>query len=699
MSVSTTNASVPFGKTNIEISSGKLAKQANGSVTVTQGETVILVTACVAPEAREGIDFFPMTVDYEERMYAAGKISSSKFMKREGRPSEDAILNGRIIDRSIRPMFPKGFRREVQIIVTVLSYDETHHPAALAVVGASAALLQTDAPFEGPIAALTVGRVNGQLILNPTEQEMEQSDLDMIVAGTANKISMIEVAANEIPEKEIQEAFAFAQKGIAEAIEPQKVFISTNKEKIEFVEPEYITKVREKSWSELREIVKETDYAQRNAKVKQLTEKLCEEMAEELEASQIKEAIDATFLKAVRSLILEDKQRPDGRAMDEVRPVSAEVGLLPRVHGSGLFNRGETQALTVVTLAGPSQEQWIDTMEEFGKKRYIHHYNFPPYSTGEVKKIGGGNRREIGHGALAEKALVPVIPSKEEFPYTIRLVSETLGSNGSSSMAATCGSTLALMDAGVPIKLPVAGIAMGLVSESDDSFQVLTDLQGLEDFAGEMDFKIAGTKNGITAIQLDVKNKGLTEKMIAETFEAALIGRNKIMEEMLKTIDKPRAELSKYAPKIITTKIDPDKIGELIGPGGKNINKIIDDNGGHDVLGIDIEEDGTVMITTAESSIAQRVKDTIESIGKPIEVNQEFQGTVTQIVKDRNSGKDIGAIVQLTPNRDGMIHISSLGNGQFVRNVSDVVNVGDPIKVRVKEVDAERGRISLVRID
>ena len=698
MTVSVHSATIPYGQTDLKIESGKLAKQAGGSVTVTQGETIILVTAVVSPVVREGTDFFPLSVDYEERMYATGKISSSKFMKREGRPSENAVLNGRLIDRTIRPMFPKGFRRDVQVITTILSYDEIHHPATMAVIGASAALLQTEAPFDGPAAAVRVGKVDGKLILNPTQEELENSELDLIAAGPAGKINMIEVASEEVPEKEMEEALVFAQKAIDEAIKPQSEFISNDKEKIKFNEPEHWALVKEKSENELREIVKEVDYAKRTNLLKELSDKLSDELAEKVEPEQVKEALDAYFLKAVRSMILEDKQRPDGRKMDEVRSLSGEVGLLPRAHGTGLFNRGETQALTVATLAGPSQELWIDNMEEFSKKRYMHFYNFPPYSIGEVRRLGGGNRREIGHGALAEKALAPVIPSKEDFPYTIRVVSETLGSNGSSSMAATCGSTLALMDAGVPIKAPVAGIAMGLVSENDDNFQVLTDLQGLEDFAGEMDFKIAGTKKGITAIQLDVKNKGLSAKMIHATFEAALIGRKQIMEAMLKILPEPRKELSKYAPKIITTKIDPEKIGELIGPGGKVINGIIDEHGGPDNLGIDIEEDGVVMITTADSEIANKVKEIVESIGKPVEVGQEFTGEIVQIVKDRNKGNEIGAIVQLTPNKDGMIHISALGSGGFVKNVSDIVSVGEKVNVRVKDVDNERGRISLEKI-
>lgn len=698
MSAKLLSAAIPFGETELKIESGKLAKQAAGSVLVTYGETVILVAVGLAKEPREGTDFFPLTVDYEERMYAAGKISSSKFMKREGRPSDEAILKSRIVDRSIRPMFPKGFRRDVQVIITTLSYDESHDPTAIAVIGASAALLQTDAPFEGPIAAVRVGLVDGSFVLNPTVEQMESSELDLLAAGTEKKITMIEVLANQIGEEKMEEALAFAQKAIAAAIEPQRALIRADKEKVDFVEPEHWTAVKDYSYKKMESVVSEIDLQKRDELLLKLTEETAAHFSEQFEESLVKEALDVVFLKAVRSLILEKKQRPDGRKMDEVRPISIEVGLLPRVHGSGLFNRGETQALTIATLGAPSLEQWVETVEEIGKKRYIHHYNFPPYATGEVKRLGGGNRREIGHGALAEKALVPVIPPREVFPYTIRLVSETLGSNGSSSMAATCGSTLALMDAGVPITAPVAGIAMGLVSESDDNFQVLTDLQGLEDFAGEMDFKIAATEKGITAIQLDVKNKGLTAEMIHQTFTDAKKGRELIMKEMLKVIPESRKELSKYAPKIISTKIDPEKIGELIGPGGKTINGIIDSFGGKDVVLIDIDDDGVVMITTVDADVAAQVKAIVEGIGRPIEVGQEFTGEVVQIMKDRNSGKDIGAIVQLTPNRDGMIHISALGNGQFVKNVSDVIKVGETVKVRVKDVDPERGRISLVRV-
>ncbi len=693
-----TTTTIPFGETELTLETGELAKQAQGSVLVRHGDAVLLVAVGVAKSAKEGTDFFPLTIDYEERMYAAGKISGSKFMKREGRPSEEAILKGRVIDRSIRPMFPKGFRREVQIIVTTLVYDDVHDPVTMAVVGASAALMQTDAPFEGPIASARVGMIDGKLILNPTLQQLQESSLDLLASGTKDKITMIEVAAQEIPEEKMAEALEFAQAGIAKMLEPQKVFVNPAKEKIVFEDPEHITEVKEFAKKELAAIAAESDRTKREVLTEELMAKANEKFQEKYNDAQVREAVDIGFLKAVRALILEKKQRPDGRKMDEIRPLSMKVAFLPRVHGSAVFNRGETQALTVATLGGPAEEQWIDTMEEFAKKRYIHHYNFPPYSTGEVKRLGGGNRREIGHGALAEKALEPMIPTKADFPYTIRLVTETLGSNGSSSMAATCGSTLALMDAGVPIKKPVGGIAMGLVSESDDNFQVLTDLQGLEDFAGEMDFKIAGTREGITAIQLDVKNKGLTKTMIAKTFEMAKTGRMAILDEMKKAIAEPRKELSKFAPRILVCHIAPEKIGELIGPGGKNINQIIEDHGGREVINIDIDDDGTVYITSGDASAAESVKGIVESIGIPVEVGQEFTGPVIDIVKDRNSGKEIGAIVQLGGNKDGMIHVSSLGTGGFVQNVSDVVKVGDTVTVRVKDVDVERGRISLTRI-
>jgi polyribonucleotide nucleotidyltransferase len=690
---------IPFGEREIIVESGKLARRASGAVTVTDGETVLLVTATIAKKAKEGTDFFPLTVDYEERMYAAGKISSSKFMKRENKPSDESVLRGRLIDRAIRPMFPKSFRRDVQIIVTTLSYDGEHDPSALAVVGASCALLQTDAPFEGPIAAVRVAKIDGKFVLNPTNSQLEQSTLDLLVAGTDKKINMIEAASLEIPEAEMLEAFALGQEGLAKTNSNQNEFVSEKKEDSTYTEPESYSVVKEQYGADLASAVTETDYDTREEMVAEVTNKALEELADKYEEQEIKSAVETAYFKAIKSLIINDKKRPDGRAMDEVRSLSAEVGLLPRVHGSALFSRGETASLTITTLAGPSEEQWVEGLDELWKKRYIHHYNFPPYSTGEVRRVGTG-RREIGHGALAEKALVPVIPSKDEFPYTIRVVSEIMSSNGSTSMAAVVGSTLSLMDAGVPLKKPVAGIAMGLVTgKSDDEFQVLTDLQGLEDFAGEMDFKIAGTRDGITAIQLDVKNKGLTPAIIKDTFEKAYTARMQIMDLIEKTLPKARTELSKYAPRIIITHIDPEKIGELIGPGGKMINGIIDAEGGREVLNIDIEDDGSVMITSADAEKAERVRKIVESIGIPPKVGEEFDAEIVSIVKDKIRGNEIGAIAQIGPNRDGMIHISSLGlQGQFVQKVSDVVKIGDKVKVRIKDVDSERGRISLVRI-
>ncbi len=690
---------IPFGDREIIAESGKLARRASGAVTVTDGETVVLVTATIAKTAKEGTDFFPLTVDYEERFYAAGKISSSKFMKRENKPSDESVLRGRLIDRSIRPMFPKSFRRDVQIIVTTLSYDGEHDPSALAVVGASCALLQTDAPFEGPIAAVRVAKINGSLVLNPTNTQLEDSTLDLLVAGSDTKINMIEAASLEMPEEEMIEAMMVGLEGLKAANAPQGEFVGGAKEDSQYTEPESYGLVKEKFGKDLAKAVTETDYDKREDLVSAITTQALEELGEKFEAQEIKSAVEAAYFKAIKSLIIDDKKRPDGRGMDEVRELSAEIDLLPRVHGSALFSRGETSSLTITTLAGPSDEQWVEGLDSLWKKRYIHHYNFPPYSTGEVRRLGTG-RREIGHGALAEKALVPVIPARDEFPYTIRVVSEIMGSNGSTSMAAVVGSTLSLMAAGVPIEKPVAGIAMGLVTgKTDDEFQVLTDLQGLEDFAGEMDFKIAGTRDGITAIQLDVKNKGLTEAMIRDTFAKAYTARMQIMDVIEKTLPAPKKELSKFAPRIIVTTIDPEKIGELIGPGGKMINGIIDAEGGREVLNIDIDDDGSVMITSADAEKAERVKKIVESIGIPPKVGEEFEGEVVSIVKDKIRGNEIGAIVTLGPNRDGMVHVSSLGlNGQFVQKVSDVVKIGDRIKVRIKDVDSERGRISLVRI-
>ena len=695
----TLSATVPFGASELKLGSGRLAGQAAGAVLARHGDTVVLATVGLSNKPREGTDFFPLTVDYEERMYAAGKISGSKFIKRENRPSEAAILKGRLGDRALRPMFPKTFRREVQVILTTLSYDDEHDPAVPAIVAASAALMQTEAPFAGPIGAARVGLIEDKLVLNPTETELKTATLDLVAAGTGQRLTMIEAAANEVPEAKVLEAIEFAHRAIKEQLTPQETFAAKRQEETAHQEPAVFALVKEKAAGELNKIVKEVDSQDRKVMLEQLTAKLTDEFQDEHPALEISQAVDTAFFQAIRHLILDEGARPDGRALDEIRPLSVEVAVLPRVHGSALFSRGETQAMTIATLAGPGAELWIDTMVEDARKRYMHYYNFPPFSVGEVKPLRAGGRREIGHGALAEKALLPVLPTKEEFPYTIRLVSEILSSNGSSSMAAVCGSTLALMDAGVPIRKPVAGVAMGLVASEDaKTYRLLTDLQGLEDYAGEMDFKIAGTADGITAIQLDVKNAGLTEEIIRDTVTTALAARGKILAKMNEVIASPRAELSSFAPRIISTQIDPAKIGELIGPGGKTINKIIDEHGGKEVMSVDIEDDGTVMITSTDAAAATKVKEIVEGIAKEIEVGAEFEGPIVSIVKDRNSGKEIGAIVQLTPNRDGMIHISAIGTGQFVERVSDVVKVGDSLKVKVKDVDPEKGRISLVRI-
>lgn len=699
MASSTDSVDISYGADKLTLKTGVLAQQASGSITVRHGETVVLVTATVSANPREGADFFPLTVDFEERMYAAGKISGSKFIKRENRPSEAAILRSRLADRAIRPMFPKSFRREVQIIATILSYDEEHDPGEMAIVGASAALLQTDAPFAGPVGAVRVGLIEGEFVLNPTDTQLENSQLDLVVAGTAERVTMIEAGAKEVPEGKVLEALKFAHQAIKDTLEPQKNFIAKDKESANYEEPAHFQEIAQWGKTKLDELVRQTDLAKRSEGLVALKKEATENFTEQYGEAELSQAVDYAFFKAIRHLVLDEGIRPDGRAMDEIRPLSAKVNILPRVHGSALFNRGETQALTVTTLGSPGQEQWIDTMEEFSRKRYMHHYNFPPYATGEVKMLRGSGRREIGHGALAEKALVPVIPAKEDFPYTIRLVSEILSSNGSSSMAAVVGSTLSLMDAGVPISKPVAGVAMGLVGDEElKKYHILTDLQGLEDFAGEMDFKIAGTVDGITAIQLDVKNKGLTEEVVQGTLTAAKAGRLKILEMMAQTLEKPRSELSAYAPRIISTHIDPTKIGELIGPGGKTINKIVDSVGGREIVSVDIEDDGTVMITSADADKANIVRQAVESIGVPLQVGQEFTGAITQIVKDKNSGKEIGAIVQLTPNKDGMIHISALGTGEFVAKVSDIVKVGDEVKVKITAIDEERGRISLTKL-
>lgn len=682
---------------NLELEIGKLANQATGAVTARYGDTVVLATVVISPEPREGIDFFPLLVDYEERLYAAGKISGSRFIKREGRPSERAVLTCRLIDRPLRPLFPKNFRNDIQIIITVLSFDPDYDPDVVSIVAASAALIRAGAPFGGPVAALRIGLdKNGKFIINPSHKILEETPLDLVVAGTKDKIMMIEAGAKEVEEKKIVEAIEFAHKNMQPLLDIQNE-MAKGIEKIEVEKPvDDIHKAIEKLiGKKLGKALREIEKEKRNKALKEFEDEVLENLEGNFKQVDLKSAFNQMVEKEVRRLILEKGIRPDGRKMDEIRPIDIQVGILPRTHGSGLFTRGSTQALTIVTLGGPGEEQIIETMEEEGEKRYMHHYNFPPFSTGEVRPMRTIGRREIGHGALAERALVPVIPSKEEFPYTIRLVSEILSSNGSSSMASVCGSTLALMDAGVPIKKAVAGIAMGLITaDKDDSYKILTDLQGIEDFGGDMDFKVAGTKDGITAIQLDIKIPGLSLDIIKDTLEKAKTGRLEILDKMLKIIPAPRKELSPFAPRISLVKIDPEKIGELIGPGGKTINKIIAECGGKDVTSIDIEEDGTVSISSVDAELAKKATLIIRNITREIKVGEIITGEVISIQKDRISGKEIGAIVQLTPKVDGMVHISQLADYR-VSKVTDVVNVGDRIPVMVLDVDKDRGRISL----
>ena len=692
----------------ISLSSGLLAFQADGAVVAQAGGTMVLATCVVGKEPTE-MDYMPLSIDYEERFYAAGKISGSRFIKREGRPSEQAVLNGRMIDRPIRPLFPKYFRHETQVVITILSFDKENDPDMLALLAASTAITQSMAPFAGPIGGVRVGQINGELKVNPKVSEMLESDLDLVVIGTKDRVLMIEAAAKEVSEEKVIEAIEFAKPFIAELIEAQAPFANPDKITAEDHTTEIQGTVKELIGSRLHKVMLDRENEAKEENVEALKDEVLTTFEGKYKQADLEEVFNKFLDKEVRETILADGIRPDGRKLDEVRKIDVQVGLIPRAHGSGLFTRGQTQALTTATLASPGMEQFIDTMEEETTRRYMHFYNFPPYSTGEVKRMGSTSRREIGHGALAEKALVPVLPSREDFPYTIRLVSEILASNGSSSMAATCGSTLALMDAGVPIKDPVAGIAMGMVSrprsgekveiegiEEDEKYQfaVLTDLQGVEDFGGDMDFKVAGTKNGITAIQLDVKIDGLSMEMIKSTFEKAKVGRLFIMDKMLATIPAVKPELSDLAPRIITVKINPSKIGELIGPGGKNIQNIILQAGGKEVVAVDIEDDGTVMISSADSKAADIAKSLVEGQTVEAEVGKIYEGTVSNIQTDRNSGKEIGAIVEFMPGKDGMVHISEIKNERIER-VSEFVKVGDKVKVKVLAVDPERGRVSL----
>jgi polyribonucleotide nucleotidyltransferase len=667
---------------------GKLAFQAGGAVTVQWGDTIVLATATASKEPREDVDFFPLTVDFEERLYAAGKIPGG-FFRREGRPSEAAILLCRLVDRPIRPLFPKGMRNEVHIVITALSSDGEHSIDIPAIVGASAALTISDIPFNGPIGAVKVGYIDGEFVVNPTNSQMERSLIDIKVAGTEEAVIMVEAGAMEAPEDIVLEAIKIGHQALQAFIQVQKEMAEkVGKPKMEvplYQLPEATLKaVAERVEAPIKEILNQNLIkAERNEALDSLLAQLLVELGQEHSPQDIKEAFFQVLRDIVRKRILDEGIRPDGRGLKDIRPISCEVGLLPRTHGSGLFTRGETQVLTIATLGTHSDEQIMDSLMAEETKRFIHHYNFPPYSTGEAKPIKAPSRREIGHGALAERALAPVIPPEEEFPYTIRLVSEVLSSNGSTSMASVCGSTLALMDAGVPIKAPVAGISIGLVKE-DGRYALLTDIQGMEDHLGDMDFKVAGTAKGITAIQMDLKVPGISHEVLAEALARAREARLFILDKMLSLIDKPRPSISPYAPKVSMIKIEPEKIGLVIGPGGRTIRHIIDET----KTKIDIEDDGTVYVAGVDGAGVEKAIQMIKSLTEEAEVGKIYLGKVVRIT-------DFGAFVEILPGKEGLLHKSQLSDRRVSR-VEDVVKEGDEIMVMVIDIDKD-GRIKLSR--
>lgn len=681
--------SIALGGRTLTMEIGKIAKQANGAVLVRYGDTAVVVAATGTKTPREGVDFFPLTVDFEEKMYAVGKIPGG-FIKREGRPAETAILTSRLIDRPIRPMFPEGYHNDVQIVATAVSVDPDNAPDIPAMIGASCALSISDIPFEGPIAGVRVGMIDGQYIINPTIEQAKVSRLNLAVAGTKDAILMVEAGAKEISEDEMLDAIWFGHEEIKKLVEWQeKIMAEVGKLKMEVpvYEPpaELAAEIEAYGAEQLKAALMDANKLEREENVARIKAEIADAFMEKYpdNAKDVAYITQKLVKKIVRRTISVDKIRPDGRALDEVRPVTCEVGLLARPHGSALFTRGQTQILNVLALAPLSEAQTLDGLGVELTKRYIHHYNFPPYSVGETKPLRSPGRREIGHGALAERALLPVIPSEEEFPYAIRLVSETLESNGSSSMGSVCASTLSLMDAGVPIKAPVAGVAMGLVKDGD-YFTILTDIQGLEDALGDMDFKVAGTKNGITAIQMDIKIDGINKEIFKQALAQAKRGREHIMGIMLDCIAEPRKELSKYAPKITTIHVDPEKISKIIGPGGKTIKKIVEETGAK----IDIEEDGRVYIAAVNSEEAAKAIDMINGITAEAEVGKVYTGKVTRLMA-------FGAFVEILPGKEGLVHISQLST-ERVNKVEDVVSVGDEIVVKVTEID-QKGRINLSR--
>jgi len=677
---------IRVGGKEITVETGHLARQADAAVTMRCGDTIVLVTAVASNEPRD-VDFFPLTIDVEEKMYAAGKIPGG-FIKREGRPSEKSILTARLIDRPLRPSFAEGFRNETQVIATVLSVDQMNPPDVLALVGASTALTISDIPFEGPIGGVRVGRVDGEWLINPTFQELERSDIDLVVAGTRDAILMVEAGASEVPEEEILEGFEIAQAANRELVEFQerlREIAGVPKREVVLAEPdtELEGRVRAAAAERLSEALRNADKLAREAAVAAVRQDVVTALAGEEGPSQadITKILYKLEKELMRRMILKEGIRVDGRKTDEIRPISCAVGLLPRTHGSGLFTRGQTQVLSVVTLGTVGEIQRLDGLGIEEYKRFLHHYNFPPFSTGEAGFLRGPRRREIGHGALVERALTPILPAEEDFPYTIRIVSEVLESNGSSSMASCCGSTLGMMDAGIPILAPVAGVAMGLIKEGED-FAVLSDIQGLEDALGDMDFKVAGTEKGITALQMDMKVSGVDRALMQRALAQAREGRLFILGKMLEVLPEPRTSMSEFAPRILTLQIPVDKIRDVIGPGGRMIRSIIEDTGAD----IDIQDDGTVFVSSKDHAGGERAKRMIEQLTKEVEPGEKYLGHVTRIMP-------FGAFVEVLPGKEGLVHISRLAPHR-VEKVEDVVNVGDEVEVEVTEIDRQN-RINL----
>jgi polyribonucleotide nucleotidyltransferase len=682
-----------IGAHDLEFETGRLAKLADGAVLVRYGDSVVLATVVGTRSPREGIDFFPLTVDYEERMYAAGKIPGG-FIKREGRASQNAVLTCRLTDRPVRPLFPKGYKNEVQIIITVLSADQENDPDILAMNGASAALSISDIPWSGPLGAVRVGYINGEFVANPTFEQLKESQLDLAIAGTNDAVMMVEAGANELPEDVMLKAVQWGHEALRASIRAQEELVAAvGRPKREFQPPAVNEGLRQeiKDWvtPRLSEAIFNPDKASRETATSDVSKQLSEAFAARVEAGEITgKELSSVFgeveKSVVRNAILERQFRVDGRNLTEVRPVSCEAGILPRTHGTGLFTRGQTQVLSVLTLGTAGDQQKLDNINPDKYKRFMHQYNFPPYSTGEVKRLGAPGRREVGHGALVERSIRPILPQEEEWPYTIRIVSEVLSSNGSSSMGSVCGSTLALMDGGIPIKRPVAGVAMGLITGENGNYAIMTDIQGVEDALGDMDFKVAGTEHGITGLQMDIKVKGITYEIMEKALAQAKEARAFIMGKMLEALPTSREDMSPYAPRILTIRINPEKIGALIGPGGKNIRKITDETG----VTIDIEDDGRVMIGSTDAAAKDRAVAMIQAITEDVEVGKKYHGKVTRLM-------NFGAFVEILPGKEGLVHISDLAN-ERVGRVEDVVKPGDEIDVLVKEVDAQ-GRVNLSR--